>query len=44
MTDGAPDADGADAQLIDAATLPGVPDEFQRLWTLTRMAEYQGRS
>ncbi len=38
VTDGAPDADGADAQLIDAATLPGVPDEFQRLWTPHRMA------
>ena len=27
-----------DAQLIDAATLAGVPDEFQRLWTPHRMA------
>ena len=27
-----------DAKLIDAATLPGVPDEFQRLWTPHRMA------
>ena len=27
-----------DAELIDAATLPGVPDEFQRLWTPHRMA------
>jgi len=27
-----------DDELIDAATLPGVPDEFQRLWTPHRMA------
>lgn len=27
-----------DAELVDAATLPGVPDEFQRLWTPHRMA------
>ncbi len=27
-----------DAELADAATLPGVPDEFQRLWTPHRMA------
>lgn len=30
--------DGPDAKLIDAAHLPGVPDEFQRLWTPHRMA------
>ena len=35
MTDGRP---GADPALIDAATLPGVPDGFQRLWTPHRMA------
>jgi ATP adenylyltransferase len=28
-------------ELIDAATLPGVPDEFQRLWTPHRMAYIQ---
>jgi ATP adenylyltransferase len=33
-------ADGDD-RLIDAATLPGVPDEFQRLWTPHRMAYIQ---
>jgi ATP adenylyltransferase len=34
-----PDATGnGEAELIDAATLPGVPDEFQRLWTPHRMA------
>ncbi len=27
-----------DAELVDAATLAGVPDEFQRLWTPHRMA------
>ncbi len=27
-----------DAELVDAMTLPGVPDEFQRLWTPHRMA------
>jgi len=27
-----------EAELVDAATLPGVPDEFQRLWTPHRMA------
>ena len=31
------DAD-ADPALVDAATLPGVPDGFQRLWTPHRMA------
>ena len=28
----------SEGELIDAATLPGVPDEFQRLWTPHRMA------
>ncbi|MCR2785653.1 MULTISPECIES: HIT domain-containing protein [unclassified Microbacterium] len=28
----------SDEELVDAATLPGVPDEFQRLWTPHRMA------
>ncbi|MBB3158179.1 ATP adenylyltransferase [Microbacterium proteolyticum] len=32
------DAPTTDAELVDAATLPGVPDEFQRLWTPHRMA------
>lgn len=27
-----------DTELVDAMTLPGVPDEFQRLWTPHRMA------
>ena len=37
-----PDAsDGGDAQIIAAAELPGVPDEFQRLWTPHRMAYIQ---
>ncbi len=41
MTNG-PDAfDGGDAQIIAAAELPGVPDEFQRLWTPHRMAYIQ---
>jgi len=31
----------SDAALIDAATLPGVPDGFQRLWTPHRMAYIQ---
>ena len=30
-----------DSQLVDAATLAGVPDEFQRLWTPHRMAYIQ---
>ncbi len=30
-----------DAELVAAATLPGVPDEFQRLWTPHRMAYIQ---
>ena len=30
-----------DAELVDAATLAGVPDEFQRLWTPHRMAYIQ---
>lgn len=37
----AADASGpatTDAELVDAMTLPGVPDEFQRLWTPHRMA------
>ncbi|MFF2633531.1 HIT family protein [Microbacterium sp. NPDC058021] len=28
----------SDEELVDAATLAGVPDEFQRLWTPHRMA------
>jgi ATP adenylyltransferase len=36
---GAPDA--ADAALAAAAELPGVPDQFQRLWTPHRMAYIQ---
>ncbi len=35
------DSDGADGALVDAATLPGVPDGFQRLWTPHRMAYIQ---
>lgn len=31
-------ADDAVQGLVDAATLPGVPDAFQRLWTPHRMA------
>ncbi|MET4157961.1 HIT domain-containing protein [Agromyces sp. PvR057] len=31
-------ADDAAQGLVDAATLPGVPDAFQRLWTPHRMA------
>ena len=27
-----------DAELVETATLPGVPDQFQRLWTPHRMA------
>ncbi|WP_106813930.1 HIT family protein [Microbacterium timonense] len=38
---GGPPADAEDAALVDAATLPGVPDEFQRLWTPHRMAYIQ---
>ncbi|WP_318247089.1 HIT family protein [Microbacterium gallinarum] len=40
MSDDPVDADRvhADPALIDAATLPGVPDGFQRLWTPHRMA------
>ncbi|WP_137843568.1 HIT domain-containing protein [Microbacterium sp. 2FI] len=30
-----------DPELVDAATLPGVPDGFQRLWTPHRMAYIQ---
>ncbi|GEP47751.1 HIT domain-containing protein [Microbacterium saccharophilum] len=33
--------DGSEPRLEDAATLPGVPDEFQRLWTPHRMAYIQ---
>ncbi len=33
--------DGSEHRLEDAATLPGVPDEFQRLWTPHRMAYIQ---
>ena len=33
--------DAGDAQLIAASELPGVPDEFQRLWTPHRMAYIQ---
>ncbi|WP_345802562.1 HIT domain-containing protein [Microbacterium sp. AZCO] len=32
------DGDAGDARLVEASTLPGVPDEFQRLWTPHRMA------
>jgi ATP adenylyltransferase len=35
---GAEGRDAADETLVDAATLPGVPDGFQRLWTPHRMA------
>ena len=36
------DADPAPVDgLVDAAALPGVPDEFQRLWTPHRMAYIQ---
>lgn len=35
---GAESSETAEAALVDAATLPGVPDEFQRLWTPHRMA------
>ncbi|SFR76601.1 ATP adenylyltransferase [Agromyces sp. CF514] len=41
MTDRSTSPDPADAAaegLVDAATLPGVPDAFQRLWTPHRMA------
>jgi len=34
-------AAAADARLVDAARLPGVPDGFQRLWTPHRMAYIQ---
>lgn len=38
-TDAAASGTGmTDAALVDAMTLPGVPDEFQRLWTPHRMA------
>lgn len=40
MNDSADDAAG-DAELIDLATIPSVPDEFQRLWTPHRMAYIQ---
>ena len=39
MTDGA--APGSDDRLVEAATLAGVPDQFQRLWTPHRMAYIQ---
>jgi ATP adenylyltransferase len=35
-----PESD-ADARLVDAAQLVGVPDEFQRLWTPHRLAYIQ---
>lgn len=35
------EGDAGDARLIDASRLPGVPDEFQRLWTPHRMAYIQ---
>jgi ATP adenylyltransferase len=38
---GVPQTDAAGPALADAATLPGVPDEFQRLWTPHRMAYIQ---
>ena len=34
-------SDGGDARIIAASELPGVPDEFQRLWTPHRMAYIQ---
>lgn len=34
-------APGGDEALVAAAELPGVPDEFQRLWTPHRMAYIQ---
>ncbi|GAA2014654.1 HIT domain-containing protein [Microbacterium ulmi] len=40
MTDAA-ETDVEDARLIAASELPGVPDEFQRLWTPHRMAYIQ---
>ena len=40
-SDGLPPAEASDAALVDAATLPGVPDQFQRLWTPHRMAYIQ---
>lgn len=36
MTDG--HGSEEDGRLVDAAELPGVPDQFQRLWTPHRMA------
>ncbi len=41
MTDRATEGETTEAKLIDAATLPGVPDGFQRLWTPHRMAYIQ---
>ena len=38
---GSPQEAAADPALVDAATLPGVPDGFQRLWTPHRMAYIQ---
>ncbi len=40
-TDAAPGEPADIAGLVDAATLPGVPDGFQRLWTPHRMAYIQ---
>jgi ATP adenylyltransferase len=36
-----PHADAVEGALVDAATLPGVPDGFQRLWTPHRLAYIQ---
>lgn len=35
------DENAGDARLVAASALPGVPDEFQRLWTPHRMAYIQ---
>ena len=42
MTDASTGADSTpESALVDAGTLPGVPDGFQRLWTPHRMAYIQ---
>ena len=42
MTDASTGTDSAaESALVDAGTLPGVPDGFQRLWTPHRMAYIQ---
>ena len=40
-SDTAGGVDASDAGLVEASTLAGVPDEFQRLWTPHRMAYIQ---